>query len=560
MTTPPLAQTAALAKHAPLGFAAATGLRARALLITDDDAMTRFVTLELHDQFAVVSAADGWTALERASEPGLDLIITEIAVTRMMGEDMIATVRQQPHLDALPILVLSRAADDPARSRALARGAQDYLVVPFSAEELRARATTLAGVKRLRDILKPETARPDADLETLAREVLADKQRALQALRNAEAASAAKDEFLAVLSHELRTPLNAIMGWVGILQRAGLGPREQARAMEVIERNARAQTRLVEDLLDVSAMIRGKIRLQLEPTALRPVIGEALDTARPTAEGKGIALHWHDDVDSLVVSADADRLRQVVHNLLVNAIKFTPEGGHIMVRVERRDDVVAISIEDTGAGIDPEFLPRVFERFMQGAAGGGPITRGLGLGLAIVRHLVELHGGTVEAASPGVGLGSTFTVRLPVLTSNEHRPRLSPATPSSATPLLGLRVMYVEDDEDTRHMVVYALEQYGAIVTAVASVRAALDLLDDVAPDLVLSDIGLPERDGYELMRMLRLRGRPIPAIALTAYATPDDRQAALSAGYWHHVGKPVDIGELVTAMSTVVRTKEANE
>ena len=545
--------------HPQQGFAA-IDLRARALLISDDEAITTFVVEALRDRFVVVTAAEGWTGLERASEPGLDLIITEIAVPRMIGADMIATIRQQAHLDAIPILVISRTADDPARSRVLASGAQDYVVAPFSVEEVRARAINLAGVKRLRDTLQSETARPDADLETLAREVFADKQRALQALRNAETASAAKDEFLAVLSHELRTPLNAIMGWIGILQRADLGPRDRERALEVIERNARAQARLVEDLLDMSAMIRGKIRLQLERTALRPVVGEALDTARPTAEAKRVALHWHCDVDDLVVEADADRLRQVVHNLLVNAIKFTPEGGHVMTRVERRDDVVAISIEDTGVGIDPEFLPRVFERFLQGAAGGGPVARGLGLGLAIVRHLVELHGGTVEAASPGVGLGATFTVRLPVPTFGARTPPLSPATSSGATPLLGLRVMYVEDDEDTRDMVTYALEQYGAIVTAVASVREALDRLDDATPELVLSDIGLPERDGYELMRMLRLRGRPIPAIALTAYATPEDRQTALSAGYWHHIGKPVDIGELVSAMSTVIRTKETME
>jgi CheY-like chemotaxis protein len=299
------------------------------------------------------------------------------------------------------------------------------------------------------------------------------------------------------------------------------------------------------------------VRLQLARTALRPVVAEALDAARPLAEAKRITLHWHADTVDPVVDADVDRLRQVVHNLLVNAIKFTPEGGHVMIRIEHVHDAVAISVEDTGVGIDPELLPHVFERFMQGSSDTVRATRGLGLGLAIVRHLVELHGGAVEATSAGSGLGSTFTVRLPV-PAPEGQARTAALTKSpGATPLLGLRVLYVEDDEDTRQMVGYALEQHGAIVAAVASVREAMAHLDEFPVDLVLSDIALPEKDGYELVRMLRSRGREIPAIALTAYATPEDRHTALAAGYWHHMGKPVDIRELVTTMSTVATTRK---
>jgi signal transduction histidine kinase len=544
----------ALARQLPLGFAH-LDTRWRALVVTEDDGTARSVTEALQDAFVVVIAAEGWSGLETASEPDLDVVVTDVALSGMSAEAMIATIREQPHLDGLPILLLSASADDPVRARLLRAGAQDYVVKPFAPEELRARAVSLAGVKRLRDVLQSEVASRDADLEQLAREVMADRQRALQALRNAEAASTAKDEFLAMLSHELRTPLNAMLGWLSILQRAELGDAERARAVEVIARNARSQARLVEDLLDVSAMIRGRMRLQLDRLGLRSVVGEALDAARPAAEAKRVALHWHCDDDGLVVDGDPDRLRQVVHNLLVNAIKFTPENGHVMVRVERDQDAVAVSIEDTGVGIDPEFLPHVFERFAQGSPGTTRMSRGLGLGLAIVRHLVELHGGTVHATSAGIGHGATFTVRLP-RPGTKIGEVAAPRT-TGAPALLGLRVLFVEDDEDTRQMVGYALEHYGAIVAPVASVREAMDRLEDFHPDLVLSDIGLPEADGYELMRLIRARGRRIPSIALTAYARAEDRQAALSAGYWHHIGKPVDIGELVTTMSAVAGMKD---
>jgi signal transduction histidine kinase/ActR/RegA family two-component response regulator len=508
----------------PLGCAT-TETRARALVVAHDEAMRRFVADALSDAFAVVTAADGWAGLEMASEPALDLIITEIALPRMSVEELIVAIRRQPHLDGVPILIISAKADEPARAQLLRDGAQDYVVSPFSAEELRARAINLAGVKRLRDV---------------------------------EAASVAKDEFLAMLSHELRTPLNAILGWVSILQRADIGEAERTRATEVIARNARAQARLVDDLLDVSAMIRGRLRLSLEPVPLRPVLDEAIDTARPAADAKRIALHWHCDAGDLVVTGDGDRLRQVIHNLLVNAIKFTPEDGYVMVRVGRADDVIAIAVEDTGVGIAPELLPHVFERFAQGTPGTTSIARGLGLGLAIVRQLVELHGGAVEATSAGLGQGATFTVRLPAVGGATALSAL-PATTAS-TRLLGVRVLFVEDDEDTRQMVASALERYGAIVEPVSSVRAAMERLDGFRPDLLLSDIGLPEEDGYELMRLVRSQGRRIPSIALTAYTRPEDRQTALSAGYWHHVGKPVDIGELVTTISTVATMKREDQ
>ena len=533
--------------------------RPRALIVHDDPATAQLITQALAGSFAIVAAADGWAGLEKASEPGLDLIVATTALPRMGSARMILAIRQLPHLDGVPILILSPTAEDPARATLLREGAQDYVIQPFTAEELRARAMNLVRVKRLRDALQFEApGGAGGDLEGLAREILADRQRALQALRNVEMASAGKDEFLAVLSHELRTPLNAILGWTTILQRAELGDTERRRAVDVIARNARAQSRLIEDLVDVSAMVRGRLRLTLERISLRPVLGEALDAARPAAEDKRIALHWHFDADDIVVDADADRLRQVVHNLLVNAVKFTPEDGHVMLRAERDAETIAISVEDTGIGIDADFLPHVFERFAQHTPGTTRTARGLGLGLAIVRHLVELHGGAVDAASAGPGQGATFTVRLP-RPDAVRRSDVVPAK-SASTPLLGVRVLFVEDDEDTREMVAYAIEQYGAIVEAVPSVRAAMDRLDAFNPDLLLSDIGLPEEDGYDLVRMIRSQGRRLPSIALTAYTRPEDRQTALSAGYWHHVGKPVDIAELVSTITAVATMSREDE
>jgi len=256
------------------------------------------------------------------------------------------------------------------------------------------------------------------------------------------------------------------------------------------------------------------------------------------------------------VVGDADRLRQVVRNLLVNAIKFTPEGGHVMMRAGAEPGAVVVSIEDTGIGIEPQFLSQVFDRFAQAERGRTRGSGGLGLGLAIVRHLVELHGGAVEAASKGRGCGATFTLRLPAIRRDRDPSALvadggHAAAPSKAV-LLGLRILFVEDDTETQEIVRLALEESGAIVSAAVSMREALDRIDAFRPDLILSDIGLPEEDGYALMRAIRSRGRQIPAIALTAYTRPEDKQTALAAGYWHHMAKPIDVTELVTTISAV--------
>ena len=294
--------------------------------------------------------------------------------------------------------------------------------MPVSAEELRVRARSLVAIKRTRDVLGAEAANPDGDLETLARQVVAEKRSAEDARRKAEVSNRAKDEFLAVLAHELRTPLNAVLGWTSLLRREGVAEGDLKRGLEVIDRNARAQARLIEDVLEVSAMILRKVQVRLDPIAFGPVLSEALDAVRPAAEAKGVDLRGEGAARDLMVLGDAERLLQVLHNLVGNAIKFTPGGGCVTVRMRVAEEAVVLEVEDTGIGIAPDLLPHIFDQFTQGASRAADRSRGLGLGLAIARHLIELHGGAIEAASPGEGRGTTFTVRLPLLESPQPVP------------------------------------------------------------------------------------------------------------------------------------------
>ncbi|HEV2704825.1 MAG TPA: CHASE domain-containing protein [Pyrinomonadaceae bacterium] len=374
-----------------------------------------------------------------------------------------------------------------------------------------------------------------------------------------------KDEFLATLSHELRTPLTAILGWAKLLRLERFDAAATARAIETIERNAIAQTQLIDDLLDVSRVITGKLRLNVRPVNLSPIIEAAALSARPAAEARGVELLI--DVDERVgpVSGDADRLQQVVWNLLSNAIKFTPRGGRVEVHLRRVEAQAEVVVTDTGQGIAQEFLPFVFDRFRQA---DGAITRehgGLGLGLAIVRHLVELHGGQIRAESEGAGRGATFRMSFPLLPTREEEPgaprpqtfdeaRADAHAPAQSEPLGGVSVLVVDDDEDTRVLLKSLLNRRGAHVAAVASAAEALDALDRAQFDVLVSDIGMPHADGYELIKRVRglaaERGGHMPAIALTAYAHAEDRTRALDAGFQLHVAKPVIPEELVAAVA----------
>jgi PAS domain S-box-containing protein len=386
-------------------------------------------------------------------------------------------------------------------------------------------------------------------------------------LSEAQEANRLKDEFLATVSHELRTPLTAILGWAHLLRGGRLEGESAGKALDTIERNARAQAQLIDDLLDVSRIVTGKLRLYVVPVSPHTFIDAAVEVVRPAAEAKGVRLQKLIDTGVETVMGDPARLQQVVWNLLTNAVKFTPRGGRVQVRLERVNSQVEIAVADTGAGIPPEFLPHVFERFRQADQKTTRHHGGLGLGLAIVRHLVELHGGTISAESGGAGHGATFTVSLPVAPLHlweREGERVRPATrdtlPSYECPerLDGLRVLVVDDEPDARELLSVGLGQCGAEVTVASSAREALEALAEVKPHVLVSDIGMPEEDGYELIRRVRAlsaeAGGEVPAVALTAYARTEDRLRALREGYQMHVAKPVELAELVAVMSSLLR------
>jgi PAS domain S-box-containing protein len=385
--------------------------------------------------------------------------------------------------------------------------------------------------------------------------------RAAMAVENARAyeearrANRLKDEFLATLSHELRTPLNAILGYARMLKSGMVNPDRLPRAVEIIHKNAVALTKIVEDVLDVSRIVSGKLRLKTQTIDLAPVVAVSVETVQPAAEAKGIALHAVMEPGPAQVVGDPDRLQQVIWNILSNAVKFTPNGGAVTVRLEPTNGHVDIVVTDTGVGIAPEFLPHIFERFRQGDSRFAREFGGLGLGLAIARHIVEMHGGTIQASSEGPGQGSTFRVRLPVTRGVRSAVEPAPAAVrgrQGRPRLEGLHVLVVDDDEDALSMVRELLETEGASVTTALSADEALAIIEQQTPDLLLSDIGMPAVDGFELIRRIRELSpsiRDVPAAALTAYAQPEDRTRALRSGFQVHLAKPIDPGELLTAV-----------
>ncbi|GAB4381536.1 MAG: hypothetical protein Kow00121_40290 [Elainellaceae cyanobacterium] len=382
----------------------------------------------------------------------------------------------------------------------------------------------------------------------------------------AEQASRVKDEFLAVLSHELRTPLNPILGWTKLLRAGSLDPQRTALAIETIERNAKLQTQLIEDLLDISRILQGKLVLNIAPVDLAMTIEAAKETVRLAAEAKAIQVQTQLDPTVGLIMGDANRLQQVIWNLLSNAVKFTPQGGQITIRLTAVDANAQISVEDTGKGISADFLPYVFEYFRQADSSTTRRFGGLGLGLAIARQIVELHGGSIQATSAGEGQGATFVVKLPLIPEVNRRinPALAaPGVAAADTPSLqGNRILVVDDEPDARELVGFILEQSGAEVTLVGSAAEVLKCLHEGLPDLLISDVAMPEVNGYMLIQQVRAlapeQGGQIPAIALTAHAGEGDRQQALSAGFQQHVSKPIDPEELVQVVAKLVRQPSA--
>lgn len=407
-----------------------------------------------------------------------------------------------------------------------------------------------------RRLLMEQAARKAA--EESERRIRDSEQTARTAARKAEEANRIKDEFLATVSHELRTPLNAIVGWA-VLLREQRHDKQTERGLEVIHRNAQAQARLIEDILDVSRIITGKLKLTLEPVNLVSLVSETIDVLRPSASGKHIQIEFAPKTETATVVGDAERLRQVIWNLLSNAVKFTPDHGKIEVSLQRDRSKLALTVTDTGLGIEPEFLPLVFDRFQQ--ADGSTTRRhgGLGLGLAIVRHIVELHGGHVEASSAGKDLGATFRMVIPVQAvapTVESAPTASVRSGLSALSLRGLRLLVVDDEPDARALLSDVLSAAGAEVESADSATSAFEAFRSFHPHVLISDIGMPGEDGYALIRRVRdvpsEHGGGVPAIALTAYTRHEDRMKALAAGFTTHIGKPVDPEELAFAIASL--------
>jgi len=470
-------------------------------------------------------------------------------------EGQVRILSQRFHHYLLPLPVES---GDPA----FAKMQQSARIAPLVED-----AQVIGTITIIEDVTE-RVAREDRLMKLLAGEQAARKE--------AEAANRAKDEFLATVSHELRTPLNAIYGWAQVMRQLGNDRETLSRGMEAIERNVKMQSRLIEDILDVSRIITGKFSLDVRPLDLISPIEAALDAVRPAADAKKIELRVVLDRQAGPVTGDPQRLQQVIWNLLSNAIKFTPQGGQVELRLERLDSNIEIRVTDTGQGISAEFLPYVFDRFRQADSTSTRRHGGLGLGLAIVRHLVEMHGGTAQAFSKGEGQGATFVVRLPLLAIGQSSPRPPerPATQANARApqvveaatkqastggvdkLKGIRVLVVEDEVDAREMLGLMLRQFGAEVCVAASAQEARDVLKQWWPHVLVSDVGMPEEDGYALIHQIRAsepdQGRNLMAVALTGYAGEEDRSRLLAAGFQLYFPKPVEINELANAVASL--------
>lgn len=417
-------------------------------------------------------------------------------------------------------------------------------------------------VPRIFQLIEAEAVAEHRGAQLVERDRVLDLER--QARAQAEQADRAKDQFLATISHELRTPLSPILAWVQMLRGDHLAPAQRTRALEVIERSARTQAQLIEDLLDLSRIAEGKMRLHVRPVSLPDVVRRAIETVSAAADAKGVRIQAVLDDGVGAVSGDPDRLQQIAWNLLSNAVKFTPRGGRVLVVVERVNSHLELAVADSGRGLPPEQVPHLFERFWQSDSSSSREHGGLGLGLAIVRHLVELHGGTVHAESPGPDQGSTFTVKLPLMpiqrVAGEDVRRHPAEATDQLSPLIelqGVRVLLVDDDPDSNEAVRMILDHCGAEVRVAGSAAQALDILSRWVPDVLVTDIGMPGEDGYTLigrMRALEGRAAKLPAIALTAYAAVEDRVRLLSSGFQMHIVKPADPGELTAAIGAIAR------
>ena len=554
--------------------------RARILIVDDlPEKLLVYRTLLEDLEAQIVEAHSGTEALKRVLEGEFAVILLDVNMPDIDGLETANLIRRHKNGRHTPIIFITSYADEMQTARGYELGAVDYILSPVIAPVLRTKVRVFVDLYEARAALalsnqelETRVTERTAELRTInerlhgeiaerlraesEREALLAREKVLRA--EAEELSRLKDEFLATMSHELRTPLNAIFGWITLLRTKRLDEATQERALETIERNARAQKRLIEDLLDVSRIVTGKVALELVTVDPRRVVEAALETMHPAAQAKGLKIVPLLDATAGTVRGDFARLQQVVCNLLSNAIKFTDAGGQVEVCLARRNDEVEISVTDSGQGIKPEFLPLVFDRFRQE---DGSISRrhgGLGLGLAIVRHLVELHAGGVDAHSEGEGRGARFIVRLPLRDAGTAARTGDAPSGGLVTPamLTGLRLLVVDDDPGARELISGMLEGFGAEVRMAENGHAALTLLLSLRPDVLVADLGMPEMDGYALIKQIRALepdyGGQTPAVAVTAYASPQDRLRALQAGYQNHVAKPVEADELAIVIASL--------
>ena len=548
----------------------------------------------------LVKANSGREALRALLNQEFALVLLDVQMPDMDGFEIAAIIRERQRLQHTPIIFLTAINKDEKHIfKGYSLGAVDYVCKPFDPEVLKTKVKVFieqfkrtAEAKNQANQLRQSNQELDVLNETLERRVrertaqleainaelsteIAERKRIegereeilireQQARLQAERANRVKDEFLATLSHELRTPLSSILGWTRLLGGGKLDGETSTRAIETIERNARAQAQLINDLLDVSRIVAGKLQFDIRPVDLTKVISAAIDAVSPAAHAKEISLDFSHDNRYTSVLGDADRLQQVVWNLISNAVKFTPSKGLVLIKLKEDDGQAIIEVTDTGQGIDPEFLPFVFERFRQADGSSTRKHGGLGLGLAIVRHLVEMHGGSVTVSSEGTGKGSTFTISMPLSTirsiesNNNATANKAEGNGLKLPSLSGLKVLLVDDEADALEMLETLLSMCGAQVKTTTRASDALCEVKDWSPDVLVSDIGMPGEDGYALINKVRdlpaEEGGQVPAIALTAYARDEDQRRAINEGFQLHLSKPVEPVVVASEIAAIAR------
>jgi signal transduction histidine kinase len=521
----------------------------------------------------LIKANSGKEALDHLLRTDIAVVLVDVCMPELDGFELAAMIRSHPRYEKTAIILVSGVlVEDVDRLKGYDSGAVDYISVPVVPELLRAKVSVFADLFRKTGELERLNQELERRVEERTAEISLLLKNTEEARRESERANRLKDEFLATLSHELRAPLNAITGWAHMLRYGKLDAATQIKAVEAIDRNALLQAQLVSDLLDVSRIVSGKLRLELKPLDVVTVVQAALDMIRPTAEAKDIQIDAEMMRGRELVSGDQARLHQVVSNLLSNAVKFTPARGRVEVRLEDVGAQLELTVKDNGPGIRPDFLPYIFERFRQGDSTSTRSHQGLGLGLAIVRHLVEMHGGQVEAGNCVDSSGAIFKVSLPTLTRTSAVESLvssgvSPWSLETAThphPVLSLesvRVLVVDDEADSREVVAMVLERAGAEVRVAASASEALAIVGRELPDVLVADIEMPGEDGYSLVQKIRSlpadSGGQTPAVALTAHAGALDRAKLLEAGFNRHVPKPVRPPDLIAVIAQLAVPSE---